>query len=403
MMFASLHKFVRWLLLTQKGEPSGPFCGFIIGVVLIIVGSVLAMSVGVHQGLWSFVARPRVESWALCGPQFESSSRREKDLQDQIKISDCRRLALKKALTDIRVPAFVDAPAALRTEEAANSDLRRRLEALKVEPLIKFLRPFAIGLGMVILFALIIARLVTMQGMAAIGAWNSRDNGGNWIRPYLLFMAIIFLTHMLREISTSILTTDKTWFGWSSFCISSYAWALMLIPALGFAMVVAYPATILWHFGRVDNRPKHLDREHKDGQWGVGRYVLFLQTWSVLSLAFLVLPGALWLRFHQNDLHLSRAYLLTFGVLFASILIITGRFIGNAIEIRKAYKLELEKLGDTWQKIKEAAPPPDPTTRFLGEHWWQLPAVISGIFAISWLIIEQVGVSDFLSQVWGAK
>lgn len=40
----------------------------------------------------------------------------------------------------------------------------------------------------------------------------------------------------------------------------------MLVTALGFAMVTAYPATVLWLFGRDANRPKKLNGGDKDGQ-----------------------------------------------------------------------------------------------------------------------------------------
>lgn len=399
-MYKYLHRFFQWLYRRPLGEPRGLYQLFQIGVFLILIGGLSTMLVGFRQGLWDFSGTPKFRNSRRCQAQLENRQFREAELNKRHEISKVRLDELEKALTEPHNPAYIGARAAISIEENVKAIIERDQKALKVETVRDFLPHFLVGFLLVILFALMAARFAGRQGLAAFGAWSRSGGLENWRKPYWSWVVLVFCTHTAREISTSILETEnKSWFGWSSFCVSSDAWTLNLVPALGVAMLVAYPATILWHFGRSSNRPIRLDRGHQDGQWGVGSYVLFLQTWAILSLAFLLLPGALWLRAFLDDPRFSPAYLLPSIFLFASVLVISGRMIRNAIVIRRTYLDELKKLGTTWQEIQDKKPPPDPTINFLGEHWWKLPTVIAGMFALLWLIVEQIGVSDLLVKL----
>lgn len=388
-------QYFQWLYQRPSGEPKGPYGRFLFGVFLIIIGGVLTITIGLWKG------PPTFRTSSRCREQQTDLQRRQEELNQRRKTSANRTVEFNKALSNPENPAFVGARTAISFEENLTRDFEREQKSLEVETLGAFLPLFAIGLLLVVLIALMAARLAAWQGLAAVGAW-SRSGEWKWRTPYWLAVVLVFGAHAAREIFTSILTTkDKSWFAWSSFCISSGAWGLMLVVALGFAMIVAYPATILWHFGSRSNRPTTLDWTHRDGQWGVGSYVLFLQTWAILSFVFLIVPVALWLKALINDPRLSRAYLLTSSVLFVSVLAISGRMVRNAIAIRRTYHAELRRLGKTWQDIQEKKPPPDPTSNFLGDHWWKLPTVILGTFALLWLIVEKIGVSDLLIKLSG--
>ena len=402
-MLNSLRRWIKWLRKPPLNEPKGLFQVFKIGVCLILIGSVSTVSVGIWQGLWNFSGVPAFKGYSRCQEQQAGRQEREQELNKRLKSSDDRLSALNTSLIDPN-PAYIGARTAISIEEALKLDIERDKKALEVQTVKQFLFKFVISLIATVLFSLVAARLAGHQGLGALKAWNPGGESENWARPYLIWVAIIFSAHTAREIFTSIIQTrNKSWFAWSSFCVSSEAWTLMMIVTLGVAMVVAYPATILWHFGRETVRPVTLDPTHKDGQWGVGSYVLFIHTWAILTLVFLVFPLALWLRTLLGDPRFSTAYLLPSSVLLAAGLVISGRMIANAIAIRRAYHAELEKLGTTWQEIEATKPPSDPTINFLGEHWWKLPTIIVSMFAFLWLIPELIGVSDFLRELTGVR
>jgi hypothetical protein len=292
---------------------------------------------------------------------------------------------------------------AIDAEEKFRDKLRRDRKGVMVEPLADAIYPLAFGLLLVILFAFIAARLAARHGLKAVGPWDREGESFAWKRSYWSWFAISFVPHAAREVWTSILWVEKSWFGASSFCISSFAWGFMLVTALGVSMVIAYPASILWQFSSRENRPTAMDIAHPDGQWGVGRYVLFLQTWSILCLFFLLLPSALWLRALREHRGFSWPYLIPGVVLFLSASVITGRMVTNAVELRKLYQAKLAELGASWQAIQARQPPPDPTILFLGEHWWKLPSIALAVLAALGWVLERIGASDFLLQLTGFR
>jgi hypothetical protein len=399
-----LLRLFRWLNQPPLNEPKGLYRIFKVGVLLIFIGALSTVLVGLEQGLWHFDRVPTFRSWSRCQAQQVDRQNREQALVGPREVSNTRLTMLNEALVDPHNQSYAEARTAIGIEEKRLAEIDRKSEALKVSTLKQFLPTFIVSLVLSVLFTLIVARLVARQGLAASGTWSRTGKPVSWHKLYWTAVGIIFGAHVAREIFTSIIQTkSKTWFAWSSFCISSEAWALMLVAAFGVAMVVAYPLTMLWHFGSDSMRPVTLDPTNKDGRWGVGGYLLFLQTWATLSLVFSVLPVALWLRSVRNDARISRTYLLTSTVLFVSGLVISGRMVRNAIAIRTTYQTQVSEMGATWQQIQEKKLPPDPTINFLGEHWWKLPTVILGMFAFLWLILEQVGVADYFVELTGMK
>src|SRR5207248_2373658 len=84
------------------------------------------------------------------------------------------------------------------------------------------------------------ARLCASHAFEAIGKNKVQEiNDCRWYLSYWTWVSIVFFIQISSEIITSILTIHKTWFGWSSFCISPAAWTLMLLAVLGFARVIS--------------------------------------------------------------------------------------------------------------------------------------------------------------------
>jgi hypothetical protein len=396
-----LRPLLAWTFHPHADEPAGLNRSFWIGVIVIVVGSTSAVFIGAK---WPVTIPPTFSDHCRCQAQQTHRLEREEKIKSEIKASELRIQEFQAALIDQNSPSHVAARTALTLEEQVKKDLERKQQSVDIETLEHYLPKLIIALGLTVLLALAAARLATWHAIEVLGSWSPRGNSKGWKKPYALFVTLIFVAHTTREVITSVLQTEnKSWFAWSSFCVSSAAWTAMLVIAVGVAMVVAYTLTVLWHFGRSSVRPTLLDPDHSDGRWGVGRYLMFLQTWTLMSLVFLVFPIALWLRTVRNDSRISPAYLLAPLVLFAAGLVISGRMIRNAVAIRRLYETQLGQMGNTWREIKERDLPPDPTISLLGENWLKLPTVIAGIFTFLWLILVQFGVSDFLLDLTGIR
>lgn len=382
-----------WLTRCRQWEPYRIYNMFRLGTLFIVVFGSLAVVVGVYQGLWSSTDSARFQKCFRCAEQGREYALRQEQIRRDIAISEQRIATFNQALTN---PAVLsDVRPLLAAEQKFLQSQRDRLGIEPVQPFV----PLLAMLPLVAILGLSVARLAGDHAFSVFGAssWSKASSATYWT-----CVAVIFVTHLSREVYTSVYQVkDKSWFAWSSFCISPVAWGLLLLVALGWAMVVSYPVTVLWEFGKADYRPRTLDAQHTDGQWGVGSYLLFLQTWCICSMVSALAPGLLWLRVLRDDPRFSTPYLLINLCVFLVSMAISARMIINAVVVRQTYGRCLRALGDTWDAIQAKKPPPDPTARFLGEDYWKLPAVIFGILAALWLLVQITGVSDLLQGAAG--
>lgn len=363
-----------------------------VGVALVILGFLAAILVGVRQDLWDFETyMEEMESQTLCCSA--QHDRRRERLQERLGTLDSstQRLdLLEGALLNPASPHFALAREKLAEEQEYNRILTARIERLEVEPLTRDFVVTATLVTLVVLLAAFAAARLMIQHASDPNLPRIKIVRSDC--PYWTFVAILFLTFLAREIWTSVVVVEKSWFGWNSFCVSNAAWVLTQVMFLGFAMVIAYPSSVLWHLSRAAHRPPKLCRKHTDGAWGVKKYVLFLQTWAILALVFFFAPTLLALRIYAASPDVSFLYTAPSIVYSAVAAVVVCRLIMNAVMIRKEYINEVCRLGKTWQEIQLKKPPADPTINFLGAHWWKLPATILGATGLLWAAIEWSGV-----------
>lgn len=397
-MLQRLCKIVRWLLAPSPCVPPSLQRMFWIGVaVLALIGTFPAALLGYQRGHWIVVEPVQFERWRVCVPQELNQRRRHDHLHKDLEISKWRTAQLTSAVSDAKSGAFVDVRRSLSLEADFQRRIARDIESATIQPVSEFLPQYIFGICLIALFALSLAKAAANHGGAVIQRCSIDSPYANWKRPFWGWVALIFLTHLVREVLTSVFSEHKSWFAWSSFCISTESWLLMLAGAFGGAMIIAYPATVLWKLGDPRVRPQTLDVSAKDGRWGVGSYVLFLQTWSISTFVFLFVPTALWLRVLLDSPRLSLPYLIPTIVLIAAALLVVVRMVMNAFAVRRAYRDAVASSGATWLEIQSAKLPPDPTIDFLGEHWWNLPAIVLGAASALWLIFQMAGVSALIT------
>ncbi|HXJ41564.1 MAG TPA: hypothetical protein VNH18_19965 [Bryobacteraceae bacterium] len=366
-----------------------------IGIVLAIAGYVAA------GGSWTWICGQHFSVWqngSRCSCQIQQRATRIFEIEQQLAISGERTLVFQQALQDQTKPAFTVAREQIQKEQDITRELREASSSLNVQSFGDFSVGLMALLVPAVLLSLAAGRLMLTQARNAVSGDGEADLA-DWQWPYCVFVGLPFAVNQMQEIQTSVLTINKTWFGWSSFCVCPAAWVLFNVMVLGILMVIGYPASLMWCLSKPSRRTTKLRADANDGAWGVGSYVLFLQTWSIMLLVALLMPVLGWIRIVGNGSRLSLYYLATGACLLFLVLILEGRLIWNAVRIRLSYMAELKQLGSTWSSIRAKDPPGDPTKAFLGEQWWSLPAAIFGTLAVLWALIQWSGVSTLIGRL----
>ena len=335
---------IRKWLQPIPAEPKMLHHFFHFGVLLVILGFFAAILVGAAQGLWAFKTfKEGMESKSFCCPKQHDFRRTQLQvLEEGNKRISNRLTSLQIALVHPASPHFVFAREKIIEEREELRKLEEREKRLKVEPLTSRFIFIALFVTLIVIFAAYgAARLMIHHASKSV---LSGRRITRWRWPYWTFVVILFIVFLAREVSTSVIAIDKSWFGWNSFCVSNAAWLLTQVMFLGFAMVIAYPASVLWYLSRPAHRPPMLNPNHPDGAWGVRRYVLFLQTWAILTIVFFLAPTLLALRIYAASPDVSFLYTVP-SIVYSAVLAVTvGRLIWNAVRIRQAYYNALGKL-----------------------------------------------------------
>ena len=247
-----------------------------------------------------------------------------------------------------------------------------------------------------LIFYLFVGRLVVLHAKSIQNHFAleeiSQNKMSNWMLPHVIFGLLIAIFMTLAEISTSVLAQEKTWFGWDSFCVTPSAFIIKCIAFISFGLVAATPFTMLWCVSRRKYIPPPKPSA-QDGKFGAGRYVEFLQTWTLWLILAPATLGIFWVRYVvEMEPRFSSARLLHGIGVGVIITLIVVKLIRNAIILRfRCY----EALSDKEYKEGDKQPT-DPTINFLGTEWWKLPATISVALASIWALLEWLGIAKII-------
>jgi hypothetical protein len=249
---------------------------------------------------------------------------------------------------------------------------------------------FPLVLALIILTLLsflFVGRLIVLHAKSI-----SLNGVDSWTPPHIFFGFLIAIFMSLAEVFTSVLATEKTWFGWDSFCVTQYAFVIKCITFFSYGLVAATPFTILWCLSRKINIPNP-DSSAPDGKFGAGRYVEFLQTWTLWLILAPSALGIIWIRYVvEMESQFSPARLLHATGVGVLITLIVIRLIRNAIILRF-------RCNEAFQRIKHKPKdklPADPTIAFIGTTWWKLPATVSAALASIWVLLEGLGIAKII-------
>ena len=346
------------------------------------------------KGLWDFKKPPQGIDWLNCKCQLDERRTNDAAIQTQMCASQKRKKIFEGALRDTINPYFSTARKGLLEEEEVVKKLQQEAELYRVHSFKESRMLIFWNFFVPFLLSFVAGRLMLIHYARSIGVGEIVK----WKTTYTVFSILGASSIILTQVVTSVFSIHgPIWFGWMSFCISPWAWFSMWLSFIGLGMAVAYPSTIIWCYSRSCMRPKSLDFQSPYGSCGVGSYVLFLQTWSVLIFIFVILGSVVYIDIDSIAGRFSFWYAVPPALLMACAFLVGSRLVWNGVCIRLEYQKQLISLGRT-RDIQALKLPPDPTIGFLGDNWWKLPATIIGAFTVMWTIAQILLRHDIFSS-----
>jgi len=173
----------------------------------------------------------------------------------------------------------------------------------------------------------------------------------------------------------------KSSYAWSHSVVCLHAWRVRLSSSAGIALVLAYPMAIAWAASSPSVLSVCIIPHHPDRCGGLSRSLFFAHSWSILLVVAALFAGVPMVRDVQHGGGFNQGYLVPVVVAVVMAFVITMRFLTFGIRCRIEFH-RAKELG------APGLPRKDPTTAFLGEHWWKLPAIFLATAASIWSAYE---------------
>jgi hypothetical protein len=340
-----------------------------------------------------FSADPKVniEGGECCKKQLDYLNKYLAEATEHKAIAENRMDFLKKIRSNPDDKNFDKSWSWFEAEIKQLNEIIDKPQKLKVASVKKTFLTLLIAIFGSLLFYVFINRLILLHTKSVQEYFAMDEINRDCILPQILIGILIAVFMILAEISSSVLASQKTSFGWDSFCVTPGAFILKCLAFISYGLVAATPFTMLWCLSRKIYIPEP-NPDAPDRKFGAERYVEFIQTWTLWLILAPSTLGILWLRYiGKSAINFAHAYLLHGLGVGLIIVIIIVKLIRNAIMLRfSCSEIMLKREYNGIDRL-----PKDPTIDFLGTEWWKLPATIGVSLAAIWAILEGLGITKF--------
>jgi hypothetical protein len=381
------------------------------GSGVLAVGACLAAMLLAQPESWKRIdescSAAQNSTWDDCDGvcRGQLAKRREAcaQIQRDLEVAAQRIRTLETALLDTRISGWIDARRELSQERAHQATLERQQRDLTVGH--KGTQAWYTSGCWYLVFivaGLLLEALVFRWALrGAREACILKAKGPTWsYRVYLVTGLMFFVPHLFEQVLTSVVASDKSLFGWESYCVSRGSFIALRVAMLGVSFALALPYTVLYEL---------LDRKwlpqlallHKDGACGAGPYVAFLRLWSFVGLGLVALVFVSWLKYLVwTQANFNPRYLITPLFYLTVAAWVLARALLAAYGLRLRYHEAVAvAMQDIWSAEKLKTFPPDPTLAFLPEKPWQLPASVLAVLVGLWWVLDQLGLKDLVSHL----
>lgn len=334
--------------------------------------------------------------------QRKSWARKMVDVASDLGSSKKRMDTLKNELDKKESPHFINAREKYEEEKNINATLNDKKIKLEIKTGKKYFFGFLSGSYLCIILISLTAS-IGIRRMSKFYLPTCPDKSP--LKNYFwIFVFYIFLVQVLVSFYTSVWETDKLMILPISFFVSLSAWMIEKVSCFGLSMIMAIPINMLWYYSCKTFIPEVSPSLLKgaNGKFAVEKYVNFLQICTLSLFVLFALPTIIlirWAAAQQAGFEKTYLLLVLGGALIYLLLI--GKMIRNALELRRRYEKSIELSFDSWKAVAEAKVLPDPTIDFIGESWWKLPLSFAGIIGTIWALLEFTGVSKIILKALG--
>jgi hypothetical protein len=378
----------------QRGEPRGQ-SRIIVRATLASIGLVaianLVSTVGYKK------AEPFLKDCPSCVAQADTHERRKADNDHAVAVTRARVAVLAAEMEDPTSGRFAHAPELLASEKARLHELENAQTHLETPVSISETWGL-IALMLVSTAVVALAGRLFLRHAAKVIPRRRRRvalRSPRWRRFLTLVTLPSWGYFVLRNVITSIFLDDKASFGLTSFCVSHVGFVLSMLAGLPFLVALSAPVATALCLSNPSIRPAVRIAEPTRVR-AIARYVLFLQTWTILALAVTTAIAVPSIHFalattSPTESRIETILDVTTGIGgLLAVIVLMGRFVQTAATVRLAHQEQVAR----WT-IK-ARPPKDPTIDFLGERWWSLPSVLVGMIGVVWTALELSGLAGRL-------
>ena len=357
-----------------------------IGMIwMLALGSLLSFA-GVAGTTWAHLDSNK---WVPHGCESQLEARKEelKRLNAELATSSKRKYLLELVLTMPDSPGFIGARTALEQEEAYATQRITTRDDLKGDPDAPIREGVIIAVAPLVVWTLAVVLMADLRRLLR----PTSETFSGWIWPCAGSAGLVTTAIVLSETYASILTTEKTWFGYDSYCIDARAFWLSKLALAGGQIMAGCIVALFAVATRSDHRPRVHPREPR---CGVGPYVEFAVKWMPVgaSLALVFVCIWLWLAFStagRTDAE-RVAYLTPLIAAAIPVAVLFWRLIHNMQVIRERYESACQALRPNEPR------PSDPTKPFFEDKPWRVPATLVTLVATAWAVLHFLGVATVL-------
>lgn len=258
----------------------------------------------------------------------------------------------------------------------------------------------------IFLLGFVLSLYLARTTLAAERAWfvELRSQIQTWHKPFVLILVLLVVLTLLSQTYSSLLNIDKHDFGWDSWCINFGGWFWIRVAFVGAHIGVAYPIAIIWVALSPKCRPTITlgdVRRAKEGleipiplPSGARAYAKFWGRLLTVGLfAFGIILVVRLMRI-SSVAEVDLIYLAAMAGYSAFPAVLVARVVNRLNEVRQEFKKCHEQ--QRFKGLTEDDLLEDPTKGIIGDTRWKLPASVTIVATVSWLVLGQLGATDSL-------
>jgi hypothetical protein len=334
---------------------------------------------------------------AQCGYQLQGRADRLREIDVSLEASVKRQKALVALIASPAVAQSIGARAELELESKVADGLREERQQLMVA-FDLFGPAAALLIGAIVAVVLTSLVLRRVQRLSQSGAplpsqtKNPPALYAGWWVWCVATVVVVVGTSLFGQYLTAV-ERDKSWFGFDSWAVSAPTWIWVKVGVLGNQLLAGCAVAVFACVGRPGEVPAVALLKPRAG---LGPYVDFIRTWTVLGFVTVLVFGCYWLWIALADPHRNPTEKIAYALPVVGAALPIGVLLRRVVGNMRALHGEYEKKVAQHEDPAGTKPAADPTLSFFEDKLWQLPSTVVALGSAAWLLLDILGVRKSL-------